>query len=82
MPCFDSTPFRPMVTNKTQETNYALGLSGDSSQGEVIGFAQLAKLLDMHNLWADTFTKRFSKVVRFFRLGSQYLLFCATLSTV
>lgn len=37
---FDSTPFRPTVTNKTQETNYALGLSGDSSQGKVIGFAQ------------------------------------------
>ena len=29
-----------MATNKTQETNNALGLSGDSSQGEVIEFTQ------------------------------------------
>ena len=41
MPYFDSTLFRPMVTNKTQKTKNAMVLSDDSP---------MAKLLDLHNL--------------------------------
>ena len=40
MLCDDMNKCRLAVTNKTQETNNALGLSDGSSQGKVIGFAQ------------------------------------------